>query len=66
MCDSSDEIYEDLADAAERGELTLTEAILSGDVARAEARALLMQATGTSTIEDAVRAALGGTDEVRH
>lgn len=48
-----------LADAAERGELRLTGQPLFGEEARAEARALLMAATGTTTAEEAAHVALG-------
>lgn len=60
MTDSiHDPIYEELADAAECGELTPLGRPRFGDEARAEARALLMRATGISTPEDAARVALG-------
>lgn len=59
MTDPYDPIYGELADAAERGELKPLGRPLYGEAARAEARALLMRATGTSTPEDAARVALG-------
>lgn len=48
-----------LADAAERGELRPAGRPSSGEQARAQARALLMAATDTTTPEDAARVALG-------
>lgn len=48
-----------LADAAERGELRPAGQPRDGEQARADARALLMAATGTTTQEDAARVALG-------
>lgn len=52
----------DLADAAERGELRPAGQPRDGEQARAEARALLMAATGTTTQEDAARVALGAPE----
>lgn len=54
-----DALAEELADAAERGELRPIGTPLYGEEARAEARGLLMRATGTVTPEDAARVALG-------
>lgn len=52
--------YNDLADAAERGELApIPGTRLTGAAAAEAGRAALMEATGAATIEDASRLALG-------
>ncbi len=53
--------YEDLAERAERGELTVKPGgvSLQGAAAAAEARRALMDATGATNIEDVTSAALG-------
>lgn len=52
--------YDELADRAERGELRgLPGTQRHGEDAAADARAAIFAATGTSTIEDAARVALG-------
>lgn len=52
--------YEDLAARAERGELAVkTGTVRRGDEARAHAREALMEATGTATLDDAIRLAVG-------
>lgn len=67
-----DALGEELADAAERGELTPTGDALHGDAARDHGRAMLMAATGAHTPEAAARLAMGrprvGEDrpETRH
>ncbi len=55
-----DAIAQELADAAERGELTpIPGRELRGREAAEAARAILMSATGTTNAEDAARVALG-------
>lgn len=57
--DDEDAYYDALSDAAERGELRpIPGTELGPEAAQAEARALLMAATGASTIDEAVRIAL--------
>lgn len=52
--------YEDLAARAERGELAPIPGTQSrGDASREEARAMLMEATGTDTLDAAVAVAIG-------
>lgn len=52
--------YDDLADRAERGELTIRpETVRRGRAAADHGRQALMAATGQSTVEDATRVALG-------
>ncbi|MDR2565973.1 MAG: ribbon-helix-helix protein, CopG family [Bifidobacteriaceae bacterium] len=55
-----DEYYEGLADKAERGELPAPEKVLTGQEAANRGRALLMWATDTDTLDDAVKAARRG------
>lgn len=52
--------YDDLAARAERGELTVKPGTIRGrDYAAADAQQLLMEATGTASVEDMTRVALG-------
>jgi hypothetical protein len=52
--------YDELADAAERGELTpVPGTALHGAAAAGEGRRVLIAATGTTTIREATRVALG-------
>ena len=55
-----DTYYSDLADRAERGDLRPTGPVLTGAAAVAAGARDLMWATGTETIEDAIRAAHRG------
>ncbi len=50
--------WDELAARAERGELRPIGGRRSGEASRAEGRAMLMAATGTDNIEDALRVAL--------
>lgn len=53
--------YDDLAERAERGELTIKPGtIRRGVAAAAEAQRLLMDASGTDTLDDMNRIARGG------
>lgn len=72
MRDAIETQADELARAAERGDLRPLGDPIRGEAAREQARAMLMAATGTSTPEDAARLAVGrprvGEDrpETRH
>lgn len=52
--------YDALADRAERGELKVKAGtVRRGDASRAEAQRLLMDATDTSAVDDAIRVGVG-------
>lgn len=52
--------HDALADRAERGELTIKPGtVRRDDASRAEAQRLLMEATDTSTVDDAIRVGVG-------
>lgn len=51
--------YAELATRAERGDLKSTGEALHGDAAAAAGRAILLEATGAPTVEEATQVALG-------
>jgi len=60
LSDKDQAYYEDLADRAERGELRpVPGTAVYGDAARETAQAMVMAATGASTVDEATSIALG-------